>query len=291
MAAGAWLFGAGNALAQTPPTPPKAPEQLGEIPIDKLDPVKSVPTPEQASRNPLQFGYLLMDLATQAELAEKRGDFADAVRYYQALAKAVPHRSISYGKMCAAYEALGDRDSALTACRSALGREGARVEDHARTVRLLLAGQGPLAPAEKDDVLAIANHLKRDPGTASAADEMHCQLATRIQDTTLLETCVAGLTAAAPRHLTTISYRWALALEKRDFAAASHLVSMARAAGLDAAGVERMQRAVSERQWRHRLPRLGGAALLLVGLGFLGRRWFTHRRGGGPVLAFRASRG
>ena len=203
-AAGATLAGAQAARAQTPANPAldpsslKPPEQLGQIPIDKLDPQRSIPTPEEASRNPLQFGYLLMDLATQAELAEKRGDFADAVRYYQALARAVPHRSISYGKMCAAHEALGNRDEGLAACRSALGREGVRLEDHHRAVRLLLGGPGPLQAADREDVLAIASHLRRDPATTLAAHEVQCQLATRIEDAKMLEACVAGLTAAAP---------------------------------------------------------------------------------------------
>ena len=207
-----------------------------------------------------------MDLATQAELAEKRGDFADAVRYYQALAKAVPHRSISYGKMCAAYEALGDRDNGLTACRSALGREGVRLEDHARTVRLLLGGKGPLQPRTRTtswpspatcEGIGDDERRRRDALPARHPDRGH-QAARDLRG--------RAHRGGARQNLKTLSYRWALALEQRDFAAASHLVPQARAAGLDAVGVEKMQRAVSDRQWRHRLPLLAGVALLVAGL-------------------------
>ena len=68
---------------------------------------------------------------------------------FGALAKAVPDRSVSYGKMCAAYEALGERDHGLESCRDALGRQGVRVEDFSRYVRLLLDHQGPATSAEQ----------------------------------------------------------------------------------------------------------------------------------------------
>src|SRR4051812_45708366 len=67
--------------------------------IDEEHPERSVPTPEQALKNPLEMGYLVMDLVARAEAASQRGDHAAAVRYYAAIAKAVPERSVSYTKM------------------------------------------------------------------------------------------------------------------------------------------------------------------------------------------------
>jgi hypothetical protein len=285
-AATAWAQPPGPEPVSTSDTPPstsdnpappdpaalRPPDQLGAIPIDRLDPERSVPSPEEASRNPLQFGYLLMDLATRAELAEKRGEPADAIRYYRALARAAPHRSIAFGKMCAAHEALGDRDAGLAACRVALGREGVRVEDHLRYVRLLLARSGRVSAAERSEVEAIAAHLDKDPASATAALEVRCQLATRTRDVPLLEACVAGWTAAAPRDLKTSSYRWALALERKEHARALELIEQARAAGLDAAAAERMRQAVLDQRRRERLPILAGVALAVLGMVMLGWR-------------------
>jgi hypothetical protein len=268
---------AGRALAgpELPPhaaDAPPAPDRFSTFRIDDADPSRSLPTPAQANANPLQFGYLLMDLATRAEVAEKHQDWAGAVRYYQALAQAVPGKSVSYGKMCRAYEALGDRTHGLAACRDALAREGVRVDDHTRYVRLLLDHPGPVTAAERDDVTAIIEHLRKDPATAGAADDVQCQLGARVADLRLLEGCVAGLSQTAPRDARTITYQWALALEKRDLERADQLLGQARAAGVNPATVARMEAAVAARRNRRRLPLLGGGVLLLAGVALFMRR-------------------
>jgi hypothetical protein len=74
--------------------------------IDEHDPEASVPTPEQAMRNPLEMGYLLMDLIARAEAATQRGDHAAAVRYHRAIVKAVPARALAHANLCRAQETL-----------------------------------------------------------------------------------------------------------------------------------------------------------------------------------------
>ena len=64
--------------------------------IDENHPERSIPTPEQAMKNPLQMGYLLMDLIARGEAATEIGDHEAAIRYYRAIAKAVPERAVSF---------------------------------------------------------------------------------------------------------------------------------------------------------------------------------------------------
>jgi tetratricopeptide (TPR) repeat protein len=245
------------------------PEHLGDEPINDKDPSSQVPTPEVANANPIKFAYLLMDLATKAEEAEKRGQPAQAIKYYQALAKAVPNRSVSYGKICRAYEAIGNRDAALAACRDAIAREGVRVDDYQRYVRLLLDHPGTITPVERADVLEIEAHLRKDPAAQAGANDVRCQLGARLGDRSMLEECVARLTGNDARAL---SYRWALALQRHRFPEAQSLVEQARAAGMPAELLARMEAVTRGQQLRRRLPLWGGALLGLVGLVLLFRK-------------------
>jgi tetratricopeptide (TPR) repeat protein len=260
------LFCGGRALAEEPLQPP---EHLGDDPINEKDPSSQVPTPDKANANPVKFAYLLMDLATKAEEAEKRGQLPEAIKYYQALAKAVPNRSVSYGKICRAYETLGNREAALASCRDALAREGVRVDDYERYVRLLLDHPGAVTPADRADVVEIEAHLRKDPATRAGADDVKCQLGARTSDVAMLEDCVSRLTANDAR---TLSYRWALALERHRFGEARSLIALARGAGLPAPVLAKMESITRSQQLRRRVPLWGGAALGIVGLALFLRR-------------------
>jgi hypothetical protein len=50
-----------------------------------------------------------MDLSARADTALSRGQYRASLGYFRALARLVPNRSISYGEMCRAHEALGER--------------------------------------------------------------------------------------------------------------------------------------------------------------------------------------
>ena len=255
-----------SAAAADPRLVPVArpPEQLGSYPIDEANPSAHLPTPEEINANPIQFGYLLMDLATKAELAEKRKDYAGAVKYYLALAKAVPNRSVSYGKMCRNLELMGDRDNGLWACREALGREGVRVDDYQRYVRLLLDHKGSVTAAERTEIGDIAKHLREDPATRSAADEVDCQLGARTSDVGILTACVAALTAVAPKDPKTISYQWVLAVEMKNYDEAARLMRKATSAGLKPEGVAKMEEIMRAKKIRSYVPLLGATALLIL---------------------------
>jgi hypothetical protein len=264
---GAWPGGGAPASP-----PPSAPDKLSTFDVDDADPEGHVPTAEQGNGNPLQFGYWLMDVAAKADEAEKKGDHRTAIKYYRALARAVPDRSVSYGKMCAAYEALGERDHGLQSCRDALGRQGVRVEDFGRYVRLLLDHPGPATSAEQAEITEIANHLRGDPATRVGADEVDCQLAVRMNDRALLRRCVAQLVVAIPDNPITVTYQFALAVEEGDLGLASRLLERARLTGVQGAGLADMEKLLrARRRWR-RLPVWGGSLCGLVGLVLLLRR-------------------
>jgi tetratricopeptide (TPR) repeat protein len=274
--------GAARAQQENSETPPR--DRFSVYPIDDADPRRSIPTAEQAGANPLQFGYWLMDVATRAEMAEKRNDYRAAIKYYQALAGAVPHRAVSYAKICRAHEVLRERDQALETCRVALGKEGARTDDYSRYVRLLMDHPGPLPAAEIAEVKEIVAHLGKDPATRGGSHDVQCQLGVRLDDRKLLESCVAGLVVLAPSDGRTVSYQWALAVARRDFTEARRLVDRARLVGIKAEGIAQMEQGIAIQEARGRLPLWLGAIAAVLALGLL------LFRGGWPRAVGRLTR-
>lgn len=127
--------------------------------VNDADPVASIPTPEQRNADPLEFGNFLQDLVARAETAFRDKKFADAVKYYEALAQAVPDRAISYSRLCSSYAGLGKVDLAAANCGKALGLAGARVFDHARFINLTLQ-KSTLSPSDVSAVDASLGHLR-----------------------------------------------------------------------------------------------------------------------------------
>ena len=263
----------------------KPPEVNGfsEFQIDDNDPVGTLPL-DKANKNPLQFGYLLMDIAGRAEDAEKRWDYPQAIKYYQALAKAVPDRSVSYGHICKCYQAMKDRSRAIDACEAALAREGVRLEDYRRYVDLVLETPAELTAKEKEDVTAVIKHLRSGPAESMVlADELQCQYALRIGDMALLEAGVAGMVKAVPKEGKTIGYQWSLAMAKGNLEDAARLVQRAKVAGIKADGIATMTEATKALgQKKKRLPLWGGfvVAAAAISLAF----WYFRRaRTGQPA--------
>ncbi len=213
--------------------------------IDDSNPEHSVPTSAEAMKNPLEMGYLMMDLIARADAATQRGDHAAAVRYYRALGKAVPERSVSFAKLCKAYEALGDREQAVEACKLALGKGGVVLEDYARFVHLTLQQAEPLSPDQIEDIDAIVTHigeqLKGDPQGPLSAALLACELGTRLEDTKRLEACSAQLAKLAPKDPRTLSFAWALALKQQDVPKAEQVLGDAKRGGLPAAALAAME--------------------------------------------------
>jgi tetratricopeptide (TPR) repeat protein len=241
--------------SDVPPSDMPTGDGLSKWHVDDADPMKSIPTDDQRDHDPLQFGYHLMDLAEKGGAAAKKGDHRSAVKYYAALAKAVPDRSIAFTKMCTSYEALGAWEKATEACRTALGLPGVTVADSSHFVRLMLTKRAKLTPAEVDDVTAVIDHLREDESTRQLATDLQCEVGARIEDTQRLEECAAALAAVAPDDARTISYQWALALNRKDFAQARDVIAHAKNTAMPPQGIQHMEEVTraAEPMWRKAL--------------------------------------
>lgn len=147
------VFWAGAASAELPGDISK------KFPVDDTDPVKSIPTQEQRDQNPIEFAHFLQDLIARAEGAFRKHDWQKAVKYYEALATAVPDRAISFSRLCISYGKLGEVDVAAANCSKALTLSGAKVMDHIRFVDLTLQKQ-ELSANDLADIEASLTHLR-----------------------------------------------------------------------------------------------------------------------------------
>jgi tetratricopeptide (TPR) repeat protein len=261
--------------------------------LDDRDPVSSVPSAEQAMRKPLQMGYFVMLLIERGKAASERGDQEAALKYYQALAKAVPERSKAFSLLCETRIALNDHAAALEDCKTALGKPGVTVDDNLRFVELMLKKPQALSASEVEDVEAVIAHLEKELAAEKngplVASQLSCELGSRLQDIGRLQACTERLHELAPLQPTTFVYSWSLAVLRRDFEGAKRIMERAKRAGLPAdalakmeAGME-LQREQGSSSARWRPLAAGGALLSLLALGaFL---FFTRRRRRRNLLA------
>jgi tetratricopeptide (TPR) repeat protein len=201
---------------------------LSKYPIDDANPVSSVPTLAQRDKDPLEYGYFLMDLGDRADHALARGDHAAAAKFYAAVVKAVPDMSVGYSKACTEYEAAHDLDTATEYCAGALTGQGVTLADFSHYARVVLAKPGD--PSQKDvtNLSSVIAHLKEKPESRSVAWDIECNLGVRLADRTRLETCAPELAKLAPNEPKVVFYQWVLALQHRDYAAAWKLVDRAK---------------------------------------------------------------
>src|SRR5450432_4203584 len=279
------------------PAPAPEPEKgmLSQWPINDNDPSSSVPTEQKKQRNPLQFGYWLMDLTFKAAAATKRGDHEAAIGYYKALVKAVPDRSVSFTRLCESYEAAGHWQEAMEACANALTAPGVTVQEYAHYFTLALAKKGPLTSQEVDVLDKVIAHLQGDPNDREIADDLQCQLGVRQEDVPLLEQCTSALAVKAPDDPRTISFLWALAIAKGNLDEAQALIARARTSTMKPEGIEEMERGLASIRERQRHSAyawgFGGLGVLLASVGAV---VFMTRRGkgdAGPPAAPLASEG
>ncbi len=239
---------------------------LSKWPIDDQDPAKSVPKDEDLKADPLQAGYFLQDLIAKAELASKAGEHGAAIKYYEALLKAVPTRAISLTKMCSEFEAMGNLKQAQNSCGLALALDGVTVGDYAHFVHLMLREQRPLTDQEILALNNVIDHMKHDDAGRQTGYELQCEVAIRASDTAKLSECAAALAVAAPNDQKTLMYEWDLAVREHHFAKADELMEQAKAAGMKADGLRRMELAThearSKRYWMFGLLFAGGLTLL-----------------------------
>jgi hypothetical protein len=267
-------------VARAAETAPEQGKPLSRLKIDDANPEASVPSAEQQASEPLQFGYFIQDLVERAEHAAKAGDHGAAARYYRALTRATT-TSVAPRQLCRELEASGDMLNAVVACRTAITRSGTTSRDFARFVKLVLAQKGPLPVNEKAELETQIDHLSAelqkqgslegDAADASAAGgailvpSLRCEVALRFRDTSGLEACAGVLAKVAPDDPQTVSFQWALAVDKHDRGEAARLVQRARILGMSQEGVARMERATTDMQRRW----LSGVVMAIALSGFL----------------------
>jgi len=287
------LFGAGSSLAATPATGPEGsatPESggLSQWPVNDADPKKSLPTTEQRDRNPLEFGYHMMDLADKADVAARKGDFTAVGRYYEAMSIAVPDRAIGYRKSCEGYEKAGDKEKALAMCRGALGADGLVIDDYLHFEKLLLAKSGSLSSSDVEDLTQVSLHLKAEQGGMAAGLQVQCDLAERLDDAKKLRDCTEAMARETPNDPKLLVYQWGLAMKEEDYKRAQALIDEARKKALKPAGIEMMERATQEQSApMQRISRafqrhtavfgVGAALLCLAALALVFRRQLKLR--------------
>jgi hypothetical protein len=278
LAACLMIFGLGGGVASAQMTAPK--DHLSDFKIDDADPEAGIPGPDVATREPLQYGYLLQDLAAKAESLSKKGDHASAARFYGALAKAAPTVAYPTRQMCLELEAAGDAQKAIQACRSAISRLGSTEADYTRFVSLVLASKGPLPDGERKEMEAVIKHMEEETKDGTVPTMLRCEVDLRFRDIPALAACTTKLTQLAPNDPKTVSLEWALAVEKRDRTTALSLLDRARGLGVSAAALAKME-AGTQAIRRRQLQRLALliVAVVLVAAGLrLGRRWLGTRR-------------
>jgi tetratricopeptide (TPR) repeat protein len=123
-----------------------APGDLSKFPINEDNPSANIPPVDARNAAPLEFGYFLQDLYTRGELAFQKGNWAIAVKYFEAIAKVIPDRARSFSKLCESYQHLDQQELAAKNCAKAIGLQGATLLDHKRFIETTLAG-ATLSPA------------------------------------------------------------------------------------------------------------------------------------------------
>lgn len=225
--------------------------------INDEDPESSVPAAQEAMKNPLHMGYLMMAFTERAEAALKAKNPAKAAKYYQAMIKAVPDRAVSYRKACEAYVAAGDMRKAVENCRAALGKGGVTGADHLAYVRVMLKRPGSFSVAEINDVDAVTDRLASelgvgaDPKGQRALAELKCQFAVRLAQADRLAACTAELERLKADKAAILPYAWALAIAQDNVNEAESVIQEAKRAGLPAASITFMEKGVERAKDAH----------------------------------------
>jgi tetratricopeptide (TPR) repeat protein len=249
--------------------PVQYPGQLSTLfKISDEDPESSVPTAVQRDGNPIEFGYFLQDVMAKAETAAKRNDHQSQLHFLRALALAVPDQAKGWSLLCAAYEKANDRQRAINACKYAIDREGAEVQDFMRFVHLIASKEGELDNDERIALHAVLAHVDEDPAMIVPGAQMHCEAGVKLKDEAAMAACTKVLAQAAPNDPKTIVFQWSLAMMRGKRDDARQLVDRAKTAGLTTDAIDRMNDLMSRTRWSSRgLVGVGafgaGAAVLL----------------------------
>jgi hypothetical protein len=212
----------------------------GTFEVNDKDPEAHLPSLAARNENPVDFANFLFQLGDKAAAAKQRGDKAAVVRFYRALVAAVPEVSVSYSKLCEAYEDLGDLGKAERSCQLALSKPGARPQDFEHYVKLVLDQPGSLRPAQISNLNILIDHLKAKPSVQTLAWQLDCQIAARLAESSRLEACIGELAQRQVSESIVVPFRWKLAMLQLKFGEAGQLAQAAAQAGVPQAQLEQM---------------------------------------------------
>jgi len=253
--------------------PKGLPGQLSKVPINHDDPVQSVPPPELGRENPLEWGYVLMDLSHYGDYFFEKREYGKAVKYFLATARMVPDRSVPFSRICASFVGMGDLGQARDACHEALFRTGVKAADFERYLRLLLETRPSLGPDDLEKVDAVFAHLEQQTIESPELQHLRCEIGLRAESVPRVQACVSALTAKWPEDARTITFQWSLALLEKDVAAAEAAVRQARRTRMKPEGIQRMEAATAALRTssfppRYLWPAVGGvlASVLAIAL-------------------------
>jgi hypothetical protein len=243
----------------------RIPAPESKFPLDDADPESSIPSPEEAARDPLQMGYLMVDITRRAEEALKQGQPARAARYFRAVAKAAPDRALPLRKACAAHQTAGEIAKAFEMCRATLRQADASADDRFNFLDVALKKPGTLTPAELGDIDRTVARLGREFGkvradkTRSGLAEVKCQVAARVGDTARLSACTEELRSLNSDRARLLPYAWALAMSRGDLSKAESLKDEAIRTGVSERAVEVMLRDLAKAHEKRDGPLLTAA--------------------------------
>lgn len=128
--------------------------------VNDADPKAGIPPVEERNKDPLEFAYFLQDMAARAEGAFRKGDWLNAIKYYEALGIAVPESWISFNRLCVAYAKQGRYAIAAGNCGRAVSLPMAKVIDHIRLIDYSLKSH-IFGANEIRDIEASLAHLRQ----------------------------------------------------------------------------------------------------------------------------------
>lgn len=240
-------------------------------PINDADPSASVPSLEEANKNPLGYGYFLMALTDVAVAAEEKEDWEKARRYYRAIYKGAKDRAVGLQKVCAMDKKLKEYPAALEDCFNVLALDGVEARDFLSYAQLVIESPEALAMAYKDKALNALDHFhKQHPVPAMRA---RCLIGTRFGDQALMELCVPAVLKGDGEKPTaqSLSFAWQLEVMREDWKAAQARVDQLKSIDADPDTVRAMQQLIDDKldersagSWR--LLRRGLLVLSALGL-------------------------
>jgi tetratricopeptide (TPR) repeat protein len=243
--------------------------------INPEDPESSVPSLEDKNSAPMQFGYYIQDLSSEAVYAEQKGNFVKAGKFWAALSKAVPDVAVGHRRACRAFRRAEDSEKALLHCSAALSRSGVIIDDYAQYGELMLAKPGLMQPVDIADLDAVIDHLRSStegqPDSLIAGERLACGLGVQLSDEKRLLRCTDALSKSIVKdHVNTLFFRWNLAMLRRNYGEAKRLLPEMKKAGMPPPALQKAEEKTAEASawWRRPLKdwRYGAGLAALVAL-------------------------